>query len=190
LATFSFYPTKNLGALGDGGAILTNDRNLYDKIKLLRNYGSLKKYDHRVIGSNSRLDEMQAAFLSIKLKYLKKWILRKRKIAKIYINELSDIKQIGLLSKTIIEKSVFYVFPIKIFNNQRARFIEFLKKSRIETNIHYPISIQNQYAYKSFKNKIKNCDKIAKEIVSLPIGSFHTEDEIFYICKKIKEFFK
>jgi dTDP-4-amino-4,6-dideoxygalactose transaminase/dTDP-4-dehydrorhamnose 3,5-epimerase-like enzyme len=113
LATFSFYPTKNLGALGDGGAILTNDRNLYDKIKLLRNYGSLKKYDHRVIGSNSRLDEMQAAFLSIKLKYLKKWILRKRKIAKIYINEFSDIKQIGLLSKTIIEKSVFYVFPIK-----------------------------------------------------------------------------
>ncbi len=190
LATFSFYPTKNLGALGDGGAILTNDRNLYDKIKLLRNYGSLKKYDHRVIGSNSRLDEMQAAFLSIKLKYLKKWILRKRKIAKIYINELSDIKQIGLLSKKIIEKSVFYVFPIKIFNNQRAKFIKFLRKCRIETNIHYPVSIQNQYAYKSFKSKIKNCDKIAKEIVSLPIGSFHSDDEILYICEKIKNFFK
>jgi dTDP-4-amino-4,6-dideoxygalactose transaminase len=190
LATFSFYPTKNLGALGDGGAILTNDKNLYNKIKLLRNYGSLKKYDHRLIGFNSRLDEVQAAFLNVKLKYLKKWILHKRKIAKIYIKELSDIKHIGLLSKTIIEKSVFYVFPIKIFNNQRARFIEFLKKSKIETNIHYPVSIQNQYAYRSFKNKIKNCDKIAKEIVSLPIGSFHTEDEIFYICKKIKEFFK
>ena len=190
LATFSFYPTKNLGALGDGGAILTNDKNLYNKIKLLRNYGSLKKYDHRVVGSNSRLDEMQAAFLNVKLKYLKKWILHKRKIAKIYIKELSDIKDIGLLSKTIIEKSVFYVFPIKIFNNQRARFIEFLRKNKIEINIHYPVSIQNQYAYRSFKNKIKNCDKIAKEIVSLPIGSFHTEDEIFYICKKIKEFFK
>ena len=87
-----------------------------------------------MIGSNSRLDEMQAAFLNVKLKYLKKWILRKRKIAKIYIKELSHIKQIKLLSKTIVEKSVFYVFPIKIFNNQRARFIEFLTKSRIETN--------------------------------------------------------
>lgn len=189
LATFSFYPTKNLGALGDGGAVLTNDRNLYNKIKLLRNYGSQKKYYHRVIGSNSRLDEMQAAFLNVKLKYLKKWILRKRKIAKIYIKELSNIKHIELLSKTIIEKSVFYVFPIKIFNKQRTRFIEFLRKNKIETNIHYPVSIQNQYAYKSFKNKIKNCDKIAKEIVSLPIGSFHTDDEIIYICKKIKDFF-
>ena len=128
--------------------------------------------------------------MTIKLKYLKKWILRKRKIAKIYIRELSHIKQIGLLSKKIIEKSVFYVFPIKIFNNQRARFIKFLRKSRIETNIHYPISIQNQYAYKSFKSKIKNCDKISKEIVSLPIGSFHSDDEILYICEKIKKFFK
>jgi len=190
LATFSFYPTKNLGALGDGGAILTNDRKLYNKIKLLRNYGSIKKYDHRVIGSNSRLDEMQAAFLTVKLKYLKKWILRKREIAKIYIKELANIKYISLLSKIIIKKSVFYVFPIKIFNNQRPRFIEFLRKNKIETSIHYPVSIQNQYAYKNFKSKIKNCDKIAKEVVSLPIGAYHRDDEIFYICKKIKEFFK
>jgi dTDP-4-amino-4,6-dideoxygalactose transaminase len=189
ISTFSFYPTKNLGALGDAGAILTNDKDLLSKIKLLRNYGSVKKYNHEIIGINSRLDEIQASFLNIKLKYLRKWILKKRKIAKIYFKELKSIKRIKMLNPEIINKSVLHIFPIRVLNNQRGQFIDYLNKNNIETNIHYPISINNQAPYRKFKSKVLNCDIIQNQIVSLPIDPYHNVDEILYVCKKIKEFY-
>jgi dTDP-4-amino-4,6-dideoxygalactose transaminase len=189
ISTFSFYPTKNLGALGDAGAILTNDKDLLSKIKLLRNYGSVKKYNHEIIGINSRLDEIQASFLNIKLKYLRKWILKKRKIAKIYFKELKSIKRIKMLNPEIINKSVLHIFPIRVLNNQRVQFIDYLNKNNIETNIHYPISINNQAPYRKFKSKVLNCDIIQNQIVSLPIDPYHNVDEILYVCKKIKEFY-
>ena len=189
ISTFSFYPTKNLGALGDAGAILTNDKDLSSKIKLLRNYGSVKKYNHEIIGINSRLDEIQASFLNIKLKYLRKWILKKRKIAKIYFKELKSIKSIKMLNPEIINKSVFHIFPIRVLSDQRDQFVNFLSKKNIETNIHYPIAINNQHSYKKFKSKILNCDIFQKQIVSLPIDPYHSVDEILYVCKIIKEFY-
>ena len=159
------------------------------KVKSLRNYGLTKKYDHKIIGINSRLDEIQARFLNIKLKYLKKWTLKKRRLAGIYFKELKDIQNIKMLNSNIVNKSVFHIFPLRILNNRRDEFINFLKKNNIETNIHYPISINNQTAYKKLKYKTKNCDNIQNEIVSLPIDPYHKLNEILYVCKIIKKFF-
>ena len=188
ISTFSFYPTKNLGAIGDGGAIVTNDPKLYSKIKSLHNYGLNKLKSYEFIGMNSRLDEIQAAILNIKLGYINDWTNKKRKIAKIYFQELKSIKSIKLVDKNILEKSVFHVFPIKVLNNKRDSLIAFLKKNNIETNIHYPKSINNQKIYKKFKVKLNNCKKLEKELLSLPIDPYHLKDEILYVTSKIREF--
>ena len=190
VSTFSFYPTKNLGAIGDGGAIVTNDPKLYSKIKSLRNYGLNKLKSYEFIGMNSRLDEIQASILNIKLGHINAWTAKKRKIAKIYFQELKSIKSIKLIDQNLSEKSVLHVFPIKVLNNKRDSLIAFLNKNNIETNIHYPKSINNQQIYKQFKVKLNNCKKLEKELLSLPIDPYHSKNEILYVCSKIKEFFE
>jgi dTDP-4-amino-4,6-dideoxygalactose transaminase len=189
ISTFSFYPTKNLGAIGDAGAVATNDSKLYFKIKSLRNYGFEKFNSYKYIGINSRLDEIQAAILNIKLDYINDWTVKKRKIAKIYFRELKKVTSIKLIDHNLLEKSVLHVFPVKVLNNKRDSLIAFLNKNNIETNIHYPQSINKQPIYKKFKTKLKNCNILKKELLSLPIDPFHTNDEILYVCFKIKEFF-
>jgi len=190
ISTFSFYPTKNLGAIGDGGAIVTNDSKLYSKIKSLRNYGFNESKSCEFIGMNSRLDEIQASILNIKLKYLNTWTVKKKKIAKIYFKELKLIKSIKLIEDKLLKKSVLHVFPIRVLNNKRDSLIAFLKKNNIETNIHYLKSINNLQVYKKYKVKLNNCRKLEKELLSLPIDPYHFKNEILYICSKIKEFFR
>jgi len=189
ISTFSFYPTKNLGAIGDAGAVATNDSELYFKIKSLRNYGSEKFKSYKYIGINSRLDEIQAAILNIKLDYINNWTVKRRKIAKIYFRELKKITPIKLIDYNLLEKSVLHIFPVKVLNNKRDSLVAFLNKNNIETNIHYPQSIDKQPIYNKFKTKLKNCNVLKKELLSLPINPYHTEREILYVCFKIKEFF-
>ncbi len=176
---FSFYPTKNLGAFGDGGAITTNDEKLANKILALRNYGSLKKYENEYLGFNSRLDEIQAAFLRIKLKSLGKITNHKRKLANIYFENLPNYLKLPV--KKNDEFDVFHIFAIR--HNNRDKLREFLYSNGIQTEVHYPIPPHKQ---KAMKNTLKGNWPIAEELhkteISLPISYGNTEDEIKRVC--------
>ena len=175
-AAFSFYPSKNLGALGDGGAITTNDFKLYEVIRLLRNYGSEKKYNNEIIGFNSRLDDMQAAFLSIKLGSLDKDNERRRDIAKAYIAQIHNSK-IELPYYDGSKNHVFYSFVIQVDN--RVDFIQFLEKNRIEYLIHYPIPPHQQKALQEFSHlDLPITEKIHKRVISLPISPVMTPENV------------
>ena len=176
---FSFYPTKNLGALGDGGAITCDDENYMKKIKSLRNYGSSKKYYNDDLGYNSRLDEIQAGFLSIKLKILDDITNHKRELAKIYLENLDD----GFI-KPIKDEDYFVVYHIfNIRHNKRDELKEYLLSNSIKTEIHYPLTPNKQ---KSMKELVEGDYPISEEIhnttLSLPISYFHTIDDILKIC--------
>ncbi|MCS6955477.1 MAG: DegT/DnrJ/EryC1/StrS family aminotransferase [Candidatus Calescibacterium sp.] len=182
IGCFSFYPTKNLGALGDGGAITTNDDLIAEKLRALRNYGSHIKYKNDYIGYNSRLDEIQAAFLRVKLRYLDNIISHKRKLAKIYLEYLSDE-----VIKPVVEEDFFDVYHIfNIRHERRDQLREYLAKNGIITEIHYPIPPHKQ---KALSGVVDGCYPISEEIhsttLSLPISFHHTEDDIYRVVEAI-----
>lgn len=184
-AGFSFYPGKNLGALGDSGAIVTRDKKLAEKIQAIGNYGSDKKYHHVYKGINSRLDEVQAAFLRIKLKKLEKWNENRREIAKKYIEGINN-QSIIKPFEAEYSKHVWHIFAIRTEN--RASFQKYLNCSGIGTNIHYPIPMHMQEAYKdlNFKEgKFPIAEKISGEVLSIPMWYGMKSQEINYVIEKI-----
>lgn len=187
-AGFSFYPGKNLGALGDAGAIVTNDKELAEIVRALRNYGSDYKYHHIYKGNNSRLDEMQAAFLTAKLSYLDKMNEERRRIAKMY---LTGIKNSDIILPYVVpdNEPVWHIFAIR--TSKRDALEKYLNKNDIGTNKHYPIPIHLQDCYKDLGFK-KGDYPIAEEIsdteLSLPMYYGMTDDEINYVIEKINEF--
>lgn len=183
---FSFYPTKNLGALADAGAITCNDGELADKIKVLRNYGSKVKYYNEVVGFNSRLDEIQAAFLSVKLKKLNAINDHKRKLAEIY---QSNLKQDFI--KPVVHKDYYDVYHIySIRHPKRDKLREYLLKHDIKTEIHYPLAPNKQRAMIGIIDKQQTpvAEKIHQTTLSLPISYFHTESDIFNVIEVINKF--
>lgn len=175
-AAFSFYPSKNLGALGDGGAITTSDTELVKALRLLRNYGSLVKYAHQIIGCNSRLDDMQAAFLRIKLKALDADNTRRRALAKTYLQQIKNPK-IKLPFYDGSENHVFYAFVVEV--EDRADFSNYLSTHHIEWLIHYPIPPHKQEALATFSDYILPLtEKIHKRVISLPISPVMSDKEI------------
>lgn len=185
LSAFSFYPTKNLGALGDAGAVLTNEESLRIRIKRLRNYGSDVKYYNEVIGFNSRLDEIQAAFLTIKLKKLNEIIAHKRNLARIYNQEIHSN-----FIKPVFHKDYFDVFHIyNIRHENRDSLREYLLLEGIKTEIHYPVSPNKQNAMKEIADDpCPISEEIHRTTLSLPISYFHTEQDVIHISKKINKF--
>ncbi len=184
-AAFSFYPGKNLGALGDGGAVVTNNKEVAEKISTLGSYGSNKKYHHTLKGVNSRLDEMQAAFLRKKLRNLDKWNEDRQRVAKYYFDNINNNK-VMLPKVTDDKKSSWHLFVIRV--DERDRFLEYLNKNEIEALIHYPVSINKQEAYKEMNDEVYElAEKYAKNIVSLPIWYGMTDDMLIYICDKINK---
>lgn len=178
-AAFSFYPGKNLGALGDAGAVITNNKEIAEKIRAYGNYGSIEKYNHIYRGCNSRLDELQAAFLSVKLKYLDEWNEERRRIAEKYTNEIHNVKIICPRMPEDEREHVFHIYPILVEN--RADFIGFLKKQGIMTNVHYPIPIMEQGAYADYRGQIVNypvTKRICAQEVSLPLYPGMSEEQI------------
>lgn len=175
---FSFYPTKNLGALGDGGAITCDDAAYAEKIKSLRNYGSSKKYYNNDIGYNSRLDEIQAAFLSIKLQVLEDITNHKRALAKIYLEKL-DQKFI----KPVVDSDHFDVYHIfNIRHEKRDALKEYLLLNDIKTEIHYPVAPHNQRAMKDIlSGSFPISEEIHKSTLSLPLSFFHTNADILRV---------
>lgn len=180
---FSFYPGKNLGALGDGGAITTDNDTLAEVLFSLRNYGSTKKYHNDYIGVNSRLDELQAVFLSIKLPHLNAENEARKKVAKRYLSEIKNAK-IVLPTCDNFEKHVFHLFVIR--TEKRDDLQEYLLKNGIETLIHYPIPPHKQKALSDFNHlSLPITEKIHQEVLSLPISSVLTEDEISNIIQTL-----
>lgn len=181
---FSFYPGKNLGALGDGGAVTTNDKELADTIKALGNYGSHKKYENLYQGINSRLDEIQASMLRVKLKYLDKEIKQRKDIANYY---LKNIKNDKIILPKIITDSVWHLFVIKA--QDRDSLQKYLFDKNIQTLIHYPIPPHKQKAYKVWNNDTYNIsEQIHNEVLSLPISAIQDLETTLYITKVINEY--
>lgn len=183
---FSFYPGKNLGCLGDGGAVTTNDDELAQKIRALRNYGSEVKYNNLYKGYNSRLDEIQAAVLSVKLEYLDEDNEKRRKIAKFYRENIKNPSII--LPKIEDEKShVWHIFAVRTEN--RDGFQKYLKGKDIETVVHYPIPPHKQKAYSEFNDlSLPITEKIHNEVLSLPISPVMSESEIEYVVKIVNNY--
>lgn len=186
IGCFSFYPGKNLGALGDGGAVVTDNKKLAEKIRAISNYGSIEKYKHTYKGINSRLDEMQAGFLRIKLKNLDKYTKERQKVAERYLNEINNPKII--LPKVGKDRThVWHIFAIRC--KTRNHLQEYLNEKGIHTNIHYPISIAKQKAYKDDNlNDLPVAEKIAKEELSLPLYYGMTDKEIDYVISVLNKY--
>ncbi len=185
MSCFSFYPTKNLGCLGDGGAILCNNKLLAIKLRMMRNYGSKKKYYNDILGQNSRLDEFQASFLNIKLDYLDKINNHKIKLAKIYNKNLTDNFIKPLIQKE--EKHVFHIYNIR--HNNRNELKKYLEKHNILTTIHYPVAPHRQKCFKGiFKKQYPISDKIHSTTLSLPISFSHKKKDILKIIDRLNKF--
>ncbi len=188
LAAFSFYPTKNLGAYGDGGMITTNDTDLFNKLILLRNYGQKDRYSYNIPGYNSRLDEIQAAILRVKLKYLSDWIGRRQKIANLYDIGLSDI---NLLKPPIDNDSIhtYHLYVISV--EQRDELQVHLKDNGVETLIHYPVLLHKQKAFKGAKvcGQLKHAELRSNQILSLPIYPWLKDDQVHYIIDCVRNFY-
>ncbi len=185
---FSFFPGKNLGCFGDGGCISTNNDELEEKIRLLRNYGSKVKYEHLIKAGNSRLDEIHAGVLSIKLKHLDEWNNRRREIAKLYISELSNIKDLVLPNYE--DGHVWHIFAVN--TTRRKELAEFLTRHSVNTIIHYPNPIHMQEAYSDMNlpaGSFPITEDICNNIISLPIGPHLSYNEATYCVSKVKEFF-
>jgi dTDP-4-amino-4,6-dideoxygalactose transaminase len=186
----SFYPGKNLGALGDAGAITTNDEVLFEKGKSLRNYGSQKKYFNEVKGYNSRLDELQASFLSVKLKHLNDWNKERNKIANQYSNLLNTNNNIIIPKVADGATSVYHLYVIR--TKRRNELQSYLAEKGIGTVIHYPVPPHLQEAFTDLnlkKGDFPIAEEIAATCLSLPLYPGLTEEEISFICLSIGKFF-
>lgn len=189
-AGFSFYPGKNLGALGDGGAVTTNDVELSRRIRAIANYGAFERYHHIYRGCNSRLDELQAAFLLKKLSYLDGWNEQRRKIAWRYLEGIRNEKvALPAVDMSRPENHVFHIFPILC--ETRRELQAFLRAKGIETNIHYPIPIPKQGAYEAQGWDMSEyfvTEKICERELSLPLYPGMTDAEIEYVIDCVKEY--
>lgn len=187
---FSFYPTKNLGAYGDGGAIATNDLELYEKVRILRNYGQRYKNNFICRGHNSRLDEIQAAILRVKLNYVNKWNEMRRDNAKLYNELLGSVKKIVLPWEDLASKHVYHLYVIKCKNRDKLQ--EWLFSRGVSTGIHYPTPIHMSDAYRYLgygKGSFPVTEEIVQQILSLPMFPELTPGEIEYVCNTIKGFY-
>ena len=183
---YSFYPGKNLGALGDGGAVVTNDEALAKVVSTLRNYGSETKYYFDFQGVNSRLDELQAAFLSVKLPYLNRDNDKRRAIASRYLSEINN-KKVVLPSWDKSTNHVFHLFVIRTKNRQELQ--QYLHQNGIETIIHYPVPPHKQSALTAYNNlSFPITEQIHDEVLSLPISPILTNEEVDLIVKIINQY--
>ena len=185
MGCFSFYPTKNLGAYGDGGAVVTDNEEIKEKLIQMRNYGQSEKYHHDFVGVNSRLDELQAVILQTKLKHLDKWIERRRKNAEIYSRLLQDSDVILPVEKRFA-KHAYHLYVIRSKNRDHLK--KKLIQNDINAQIHYPIPVHKQKAYLNFNDfKLETTDQICSEILSLPLHPWMDYEEILKVTNCLKE---
>jgi len=190
-AAFSFYPGKNLGALGDGGAVVSDDPFLIERVRMLSNYGSKVKYNHEVIGYNSRLDEIQAAVLRVKLKYLDEWNRARRRVADGYTQSFEG-GEVEYLDVDNCTEPVWHLYPI--FVEQRDSYIQYMKENGVQLSIHYPRACHEQYAYnkKIDLNSSDLCQvvELCKQTVSLPMGPMMSDSDVETVADLTKAWYR
>lgn len=187
-AAFSFYPGKNLGAIGEGGCVITNDIEIAERMRLIRNWGSKKKYVHEVRGGNYRMDELQAAFLSAKLKYIRNWTETRRNLAKDYFTALREVAQ-HLPTIEAGADHVFHIFALRL--DRRHDLKDFLQQHDIDTGIHYPDPISELKPWQSLMKIVGNQTNsrlASQQLLSLPISESHSKDEIKYVSELVLRF--
>ena len=187
---FSFYPGKNLGAYGEGGAVVTNDDELAAKMRMFRDHGQAKKYYHAIIGWNARLDGIQGAVLSVKLKYLSAWNDARRKHAKDYTTGLSAVKDIIVPLEADYARHVYHIYAIRV--KDRDKLMAYLTEKGISCGIHYPVPVHLQDAYSFLKKgegSYPMAEKCASQYLSLPMFAELTDEQVAYVIEKIKEFY-
>jgi dTDP-3-amino-3,4,6-trideoxy-alpha-D-glucose transaminase len=182
---FSFYPGKNLGALGDGGAVLSDDPAFLETIKSLRDHGSLTKYHHDLIGTTSRLDSIQAAVLSVKLEFLSNWNERRRTLAESYREQLSTIDGVRLVPWN--EGDVHHLFVVRVDSGKRDLIRQRLSERQIESGIHYPFALSQLPAMRPWARPCPVAENAASELISLPMDPLMSEGDIGRVCRALEQ---
>jgi len=191
IGTTSFFPSKNLGCYGDGGAMFTNDDKIAKKLKMIANHGQNKKYHHEIIGCNSRLDSIQAAILNIKLNYLDSYISARNKMALNYDEAFSRTSELSIPKRQFNSTHVFHQYTIQIQPEIRDNLIGYLKEYSIPTNVYYPVPLYKQKAFSKYvKNgfEIENIERLCKSVLSLPIHTEYENSSQEIIINRIKLF--
>lgn len=192
IGTTSFFPSKNLGCFGDGGAIFTNDDSLAVTLKAMANHGQFEKYYHEMIGVNSRLDTIQAAILNVKLKHLDSYAKSRSKAAAIYDQELKEVEGIQIPTRSKKSTHVFHQYTLQVKNNLREALRDFLKERGVPSMVYYPVPLHLQKAYKGYgykKGDFPVAEMLSEEVLSLPMHTELEEETIKYITEQIKSFF-
>jgi len=187
----SFFPSKNLGCFGDGGAIFTQSTELAERIKMIANHGQKVKYHHDIIGVNSRLDTLQAAILKVKLKYLDDYEMRRNQVARFYDRELSPLNFVEVPNRTANTTHVFHQYTLKTKGINRDHFKTYLERKGIPSMIYYPVPLHLQKAYESPEypaGSFKITEELSRTVISLPIHTEMNEAQLSYICSIIKEY--
>ncbi len=188
---FSFYPAKNLGAMGDGGMVTTDDESLAHRIRCMRDYGQCKKYQHDFLGSNSRLDTLQAAVLQQKLPRLDHWNRQRNRIAEIYLSGLADVRDLSSTQVLPDSNSVWHLFVIE--TTYRDELADHLRKANIATGIHYPIPIHLQRAFEYLgyeRGDFPVAERLSKRILSLPMYPQLKDEQCEHVVRSVREFFR
>ena len=188
----SFFPSKNLGCYGDGGALMTNDDELAGKIRMITNHGQEKKYYHQVLGCNSRLDTLQAEILKVKLKHLDTYSGARNKMADYYDQHLSEIAELQIPKRSAFSNHVFHQYTLKIKNGKRDALQQFLAEKNIPSMIYYPLPLYQQEAFRPYVSAdfyLPTTDILCQEVLSLPIHTEFNQESSDYVIESIKNFF-
>lgn len=188
----SFFPSKNLGCFGDGGAMMTNNDTIAEKIRMIANHGQIKKYHHQVLGCNSRLDSLQAAILDIKLRHLDIYSANRNKMADFYYKELADISDLQLPKKQYNSTHVFHQFTMRVKSGNRDALQTYLKEQGIPSMIYYPLPLYKQNAFKQYVDEsfeLPITERLCEEVLSLPIHTEMNINDMNYIVENIINFF-
>lgn len=191
IGTTSFFPSKNLGCFGDGGAVFTNDAALADTLKAMANHGQFQKYHHDMIGVNSRLDTLQAAILKVKLPYLDRYTENRQKAAALYGRELMDLAGIQIPFNSINSTHVYHQYTLRVKEGRRDALRDYLKEKGVPSMIYYPIPLHLQKAYKTYgyrQGDYPVAERLSEEVLSLPMHTELDEEQILYITEQIKSF--
>jgi UDP-2-acetamido-2-deoxy-ribo-hexuluronate aminotransferase len=192
IGSTSFYPSKNLGAYGDGGALYTQDENLGSMLHKIANHGQTKRYYHDMVGVNSRLDSIQAAILNVKLNYLDQFASERRAVADAYDSGFSAIEALQIPFRVEFSSHVFHQYTLKVKDGRRDQLQSYLKEKGIPSIIYYPLPLYDQEAFKKDSNVqfLPATDKLCKSVLSLPIHTEMSEEQIAYIVNSVVQFFK
>lgn len=190
-ASFSFYPGKNLGAIGEGGAVITKDDDIAMKIKMMRDHGCREKYQHEIYGHNYRMEGLQGAVLSLKLKHLSRWTEKRRDVANKYRQLLKDIGDLELPKEMSYAKHVYHLFVVK--SSHRDKLQDFLQNNGISTGLHYPVPLHLQKCFSRLgykKSDFPETEELSDKCLSLPVYPELSDSQQNYICDTIKKFFE